>query len=481
MDIQVIGLVVLGVAVVGLAFVYVLMKKQLADEQQKRGILEGECVQLRRRIEEIGAEQDELLVRKTEAETRLVSLRERLEGLEVERLQTSKEKDALVEEKNRYQREEELAKQRIATITKEMQDWQKTKEQHLEIAKASVLEAGSKLSSKLLDDHKRELEEAKKDSEKRVKETTEELHTKFQNVFESMSTLHDKVNKSSDTVDLVKRSLLSPSGAGALSEITLSNIFKASGLTEGRDYKMQYSVDNQGKSLRPDAVVFLPGNAAMVIDSKASKFFLEYGEAEGDTVRQKEVEDGLKRTMNQHLKDLVSRNYKDAVKEDVQSENVTVLMFVPTEVALERLYRIDPKFRENAWRENILPVSPTGLVSALLQAELLITNAQQDQNTKAIIAEVRDLLGSVAKLHELAGQVGKGLKSAFGKYDEFAGSFNRMFLSKAKKIDKLGAGNPKIKEIKQLDRYNIDSREYKEIEADFAEAEDVKELAYENE
>jgi DNA recombination protein RmuC len=376
-----------------------------------------------------------------------------------------------------------LAGQENQHLQQQMADWDKAREEFLTITKASVSEVGAKLSSKLLDDHKREAEQAKDDNEKRVRKTTEELNTKFQNVFESMKSLNDQVKENRETVEVVHQSLLNPSGAGALSEITLENIFKNSHLIAGQDYNMQHYISAESGGLKPDAVVYLPGDNVMVVDSKASKFFLELGKAETDEDATR-LEGQLKNSMNNHLKDLIKRDYKQAIEAQLSADDrkansafTTVFMFLPTEAALENLRHIDPKFMENAWKERIMPVGPTGLINALLQAEIIIANAKQQDNTQHIVTEVQALLGSVATMHNHADGLGKNLKQALKKYDSFAGSFNTSFMSKTRKLEKLGVTNPKTQKIQPLERSQIiDSLPLVQGEAESENAPLLKEI-----
>lgn len=222
---------------------------------------------------------------------------------EVLALEIEKKENAL-HDLNESQTQTALVTQENRLLQEQMNDWQKTKEEHLTAAKASMLEASKEMSNKLLDDHKREAKSAKEDSEKRVKQTTEELNKQFQTVFESMKSLNDQVTENRSTVDVVRQSLLNPSGAGSLSEITLENIFKNSHLVPEQDYFLQHWIGSESGGLKPDAVVYLPGNNVMVVDSKASKFFMELGEADNDDER-KRLGQKLKESMNQHLKDLV--------------------------------------------------------------------------------------------------------------------------------------------------------------------------------
>lgn len=389
-------------------------------------------------------------------------------------VETLAKKDAEIEARIKAESE-------VQFIKKQMADWEKTKDEHLKAAKASMLETASQLSNKLLDDHKRESKLANEEREKNIKQTTEEMMKNFKVVSETMSNLHERVNTQENKSEIIHRSLLSPSGAGNLSEITLANIFKSSGLIENLDYKIQHYINAAEGGLKPDAIVYLPGNSVMVIDSKASKFFTDLG-MEKNPDKTKELEAQLKNTMNNHLKDLVKRDYKTAIDEDLKKadkigkvNHVVMLMFLPSESALEKLRNIDSGFEERAWKEQIIPVGPAGLVNALLQAKLMISNFRQDQNTQVIINEVKNLIGSIAKLQDLSSGIGKSIKSAFDKYDKFAASFNGNFLSKAKKLGALGISAPKDKDLPRLERYQIVSSDSL-IEVEAEENEEEKEM-----
>lgn len=432
---------------------------QITQESERR---------LEENLENTESQKNEALIKKTEAETKLQSLLDFTTKTEQNLQAISDQKDQAIAEFNSQKQQTSLVMQQLKALKEETHKHKETEKRFMDYAKSSIMEAGSNLSSKLLDDHKRENEVTKKENEKIVKETTDNLHKQFKDVFESVSTLNERVSKSGQAVDLVKRSLLEPSGAGSLAEITLENIFKASGLIENQDYKMQYWVESENSGgLKPDAVVFLPGNNALVVDSKASKFFAEIASA-SDESEEKQASESLKKTMNKHLKDLVKRNYLEAIESQTGKVKATILMFLPSEIALDKLRNIDSKFTDNAWKERIIPVGPSGLVTMLINATTIISNAKQDENAQKIMLEIKSLLQGVIKMHEYASSLGKSLKTSLTHYDKFAGSFDRTFVSKAKKISTMGANMPKLQEVKKLERYivKVDKKDYNEINGD---------------
>lgn len=361
---------------------------------------------------------------------------------------------------NSLQLDLQKARQETQFMTQQIDEWNILKEKHLEASKASILEAGANLSNKLLEDHKREAKLAKEENEKQITQTTETIYKSFNHISETIAGLNKKVGDSEKTVDIVRRALLSPSGAGNLSEITLENIFKFSSLVEDIDYKTQFHVQNdQGQIKRPDAVVFLPDNNIMVIDSKASKFFLAI-EEESSELEELQMTESLKKSMYSHLKSLESKDYKAAIAESIKNNmdfsdaNITVFMFLPSESAVEKIRKIDNNFFFQACSKQIIPIGPAGLVNALTYAKLFITQKKQVQNSKIIINEVGNLINSISQLQNWAQKLGKSIKNSVEQYDSFSASFNRTFLSKAVRLRKLGI-DANNKSLEKLPRYQI--------------------------
>ena len=104
------------------------------------------------------------------------------------------------------------------------------------------------------------------------------------------------------------RALSSPGGAGQVAEIGLANTLKSFGLEEGRDYRAAIHAPRRGNgpAPRPDAVVFLPGNSALVIDCKASKSCSTSPRPRATRRRRRPIATSAA-TMNQHLRALADK------------------------------------------------------------------------------------------------------------------------------------------------------------------------------
>ncbi len=355
-----------------------------------------------------------------------------------------------------YQKALELKTQAMQEMEKRMADWEASRLEAINHAKAAIFEAGTKLTHQLLEQHKTET----KESQTKISQTTSELQTQFEKILSSVAILDNEIKTSKQTVEIVKNSLLSPGGAGSLAEITLENILKASGLEPGRDFIMQYSItaDHDNSKLRPDAVVFLPANNALVIDSKASKFFTELAQADSPEAEQS-IFTQLKTTMRNHLKSLTGKDYKEALRNHLKEHNIqhiASIMFLPSEAAVEKLGKIDHDFMTKAWEQEVFPVGPTGLINILSHAKFQTATHKQAENHHIIIEEIRKLLNSFVTLSEFAKKVGGSLQNATNNYDKFAASFNSSLLPKARNLEKLGIHLQKNKSLPtSLDRLTV--------------------------
>jgi DNA recombination protein RmuC len=183
--------------------------------------------------------------------------------------------------------------------------------------------------------------------------------------------------------------------------------------------------------------------------------------------------------MNNHLKSLSGKGYADMVRKNIENKgysltNIVTLMFLPSEHAVEKLIEADSDFMNKAWKANIFPVGPAGLMNMLSFAKFQISEQLMMQNHLQIIEEVKKLMASVGLMAEYSSKLGNSISSTVSHYDKFAASFNRNFLSKARKLNKMGIEGGLKKDQESLQRIQVFVTKSELIEA---EAEiDLKEL-----
>jgi DNA recombination protein RmuC len=361
-----------------------------------------------------------------------------------------RDRDSAIEARVAAERGAAAAQAELSTIQTRLEDFERLRKEMTDAAKVAVTDTAAQVSSKLLDDHKRESNEAKQQSEERVRKVSETLLKQVAEVAQLVAVLDDRVNKSGGEMELLMRAVTSPGGAGQLAEVGLANTLQSFGLEVGRDFVLQQTtVDEEtGRRLRPDAVVFLPTDTVLVIDCKASKFILEIAKHEG-TDQEAAAYEGLARTMNQHLRALAEKDYRTAVYAAckqagrLDDPHIISLMYLPNEAALERLRIADAEFFQRAREAQIIPAGPAGLHSALLMASTEIRRLRQMENQQEIVDKTRAVLESLGVVLSHAARTGAGLKNAVDNFMKFTGSINQRLLPRVRGLARLGVEPPK--------------------------------------
>ena len=343
-----------------------------------------------------------------------------------------------------------------------LKDWEEAQKKFMDGANAALAESAAKLSNKLLEDHKREAVAAKEDSEKRMKNATDELFKQFETVTNSVASLNDRVKRNDALVETVQKALSSPGGAGQFAEIGLENSLKSFGLQLGRDFVIQQKLEaDDGSRVRPDAVVFLPSDSVLVIDCKASKFLFDLAAAQEDKAQQA-ASDNLRRTMRTHLRALGGRDYASAIQADYRRagrsseiRRTLNVMYLPNEGAIEKITEIEPNFASEAAKMRITVVGPTGLLAIIAFARIDIDLGQQSDNQEKIIGATRVLLERMATMLEHAGRVGRGLKTASTNYGKLLSSINGSLLPATRNLEKLGVRTDGKKLPNQLPGFTV--------------------------
>lgn len=400
---------------------------------------------------------------------------------ERDKLEAAKERA----EQAHYHLEKQLAliEQDIKNQQKHMENWTSLQDNMLQAAKAAVVGAGHDISNKLLEDHKREAAALKKEQEELARKSVEQLMAQMKTLGESVATLKQQHESNDKRVSNMIRMLSSPAGAGRLSEIGLENSLKMLGLEPGRDFALQYVVsDGQAKGLRPDCLIFLPQNQLMVIDSKSSRLLGDFAEIDSPEKEEQMVAQ-LAVSMNRHLKDLLSRDYEAAIRDEYaragKGSDISMMwniMYLPSESLIEKLTTADPAFRDKCAKARILLAGPTGLAGYLLMACYNIETARQSENQGRIMQVMREILDQFATSLGHMSQMGRNLRTTANAYEKFTRHANRTLLPKLISLSSLGVKPTKSKEIPaQLPSFEVHgSDELLTIEGDSEQAESME-------
>ena len=146
---------------------------------------------------------------------------------------------------------------------------------------------------------------------------------------------------------------------GDWGELVLERILESAGLSKGINYETQVSFNDENqKRNRPDLVLFLPEDKAIVLDSKVSLVAYERWINSEDSEQRKQAMKEHLLSLRRHIDGLSARNYDELPgKRNLDF----VLLFVPIEAAFIDAVREDPSLYSYALDKNVALAAPSTL------------------------------------------------------------------------------------------------------------------------
>ena len=219
--------------------------------------------------------------------------------------------------------------------------------------------------------------------------------------------------------------------------------------------------------LRPDAVVLLPGERRVVIDSKVPlDAYLEVLEAEDESSRKGELVRHA-RQVRDHITKLASKRYQDQF--DSGDTPDFVVCFMPSEAALHAAFEAEPSLYDYALEEKILIATPTTLVGLLRTVELGWRQERIAAEAQEIASAGQGSAQPDGRLPPHLSKAGRQLGSAANAYNDAVGSAESRVLPQVRRFQELGApparSSESPKPVDQAVRHIV-AEELREIEAE---------------
>jgi DNA recombination protein RmuC len=239
---------------------------------------------------------------------------------------------------------------------------------------------------------------------------------------------------------------------GNWGEVILEKVLERSGLVKDREYKTQYSTNNdEGRRLQPDVVILLPDEKHIVIDSKVSLIAYEAfvnSDIEGE--KEKLLKDHIISVRN-HVKQLSEKNYPALA--NFNSPDF-VLLFMPIESSFSIAVQADQELFAYAWDKKVVIVSPSTLLATLRTIASIWKQERQTKNALEIAKQSGALYDKFVGFVEDMDRIGKSIDSTKQSYEQavnklYKGSGN--LVKKVQDIEKLGAKSNKQIPAKYID------------------------------
>ncbi|MEO8069290.1 MAG: DNA recombination protein RmuC [Flavobacteriales bacterium] len=325
------------------------------------------------------------------------------------------------------------------------------------IAAELLQEKGKELNErqdKSLNDTLKPFKERIKDFEDLVRKVyTEEGKERFALKKEIAALVENNQKLSADAVNLTRALKGDAQAQGAWGEMILESLLESSGLVKGSEYAMQdsHTLEDHTRQ-RTDAVIYLPDNKSIVIDSKVSITHYEQFATSSDESQRSRLLRAHVDSMRAHAKGLAAKEYSKLY--GLQAIDF-VLMFVPIEPAFLLALKEHPEIFQEAYERGVVMVSHSTLMVTLKTVASIWKNERVAQNHLEIAERAGALYEKFVGFTEDLGRIGKNVADANESYQKALGKLSEgpgNLVRQVEMIKKLGAKTNKNLHSKLLER-----------------------------
>jgi DNA recombination protein RmuC len=318
------------------------------------------------------------------------------------------------------------------TLNKELQKKLETQVSEQEKLTKQMHEKFENLANKILEQKSAKFTESNKENIKSLLEPldkdirnfrkkVEDIHEKdlsqHASLKEFLGNLHQSQAKlSEDARNLTKALKGDSKKQGDWGELILERTLEASGLVKGLEFSMQESFDRQ----RPDAIISLPENRAIVVDSKVSLTAYERSiAAEDEDFRKQALKEHLQ-SLKKHVDELSEKDY--SAIEQINTPDF-VLLFIPIEPAFGAALSQDPDLYQYAFERKIVLVTSSTLMATIKTVANLWKLEKQNKHAHDIARRAGLLYDKFVGFLTSIEDIGKALGKATHAHEK---AFNQL-------------------------------------------------------
>ena len=294
---------------------------------------------------------------------------------------------------------------------------------------------------------------------KKVKEL-EGASSSLTNLIGKDSAFQSQIAAISQSTSELSRTLSSSQKRGSIGEAQLELLFKQAGLISGTHYQTQFSMEIEGKALRPDVKIELMDGNIVYIDAKFP--FANFSKALEST-------DPTMRAalMKEHAADLLAHAKKLGAKNYSTSDGSLpyVILFAPVENLLYEALEADPDLINKMSRENVTIATPATMMALLHTIHHLFNRTAFAQNLKLFDKLATQIVSQVQVINRKLVTLADKFEASEEALNDLIKSTAGRLTKPANEMIKLGARTGSLeKEIEPANEIHIEMKLPKQIE-----------------
>jgi DNA recombination protein RmuC len=268
--------------------------------------------------------------------------------------------------------------------------------------------------------------------------------------------LHQQVLDMRLTTDSLRRetqtlstALRRPQVRGRWGELHLRRAVEVAGLVDRCDFLEQVHLRNGADGvLRPDLVVRLAGDRAVVVDAKVPlDAFLDATAADDPDERDAHLARHA-RQLRAHVELLGSKRYWRSLADTPEF----VVLFLPAESFLSAALEADGSRIEYGADRGVVVASPTTLIALLRTVAHGWRHEALADRAREIHRLGRDLHERIATMSGHLGRLGRSLDTAVAAYNQTIGSWESRVLVAARRFEELDATDDRLETTTTVER-----------------------------
>lgn len=277
----------------------------------------------------------------------------------------------------------------------------------------AITEQNRERISGLLQPLKEQLESFRR----RIDEVHENDTERSAKLLEKVRQLQELSNRVSDEANNLAKAIKGDSKKqGNWGELIVERIFEASGLEKGREYDAQVGLRADDGSLKkPDFIVYLPGNKAVIVDSKVSLTAYErFCSADEDVTKAEESLGAHLQSVRNHVAELRSKDYTQLLGNNSLD---FVIMCIPLEPAYQSALQYDKNLVYDLARSNVVITGPTTLMITLKLIAQIWRRERENRNAEIIADRAGRMYDQVVLIVEAMTEAQKKLTGVSESFD----------------------------------------------------------------